>query len=143
MYPYLLTQNPYPCNPTPTIIDSQILGGKRHNEAKAAVVSCIEDLHSKIVQIPTDKDFRLVTMIQDVGSGKTHLALHTKGLKEVSDSAVVSYIDMAQISPRTMHSLYSAMLAGFTDDYVLSLRHAVVKHLQGRAEREGGIAKKV
>jgi hypothetical protein len=126
------------------MIDAQILGGSRHKDAKAALLSCISDLYSKVSSgSVTDKDFRLVTMIQDVGSGKTHLALHTKGLKEVSDSAVVSYIDMSQISPRTMHSLYSAMLAGFTDDYVRSLRHAVVKHLQGRAEREGGIAKKV
>ncbi|MGB8035682.1 MAG: hypothetical protein WCF03_17850, partial [Nitrososphaeraceae archaeon] len=75
-----MTQNPYPCSPTPTIIDAQILGGNRHKEAKAAVLSCIDDLYSKIVGIPTDKDFRLITLIQDVGSGKTHLSLHIRGL---------------------------------------------------------------
>lgn len=143
MYPYNLNHNPYPSSPTPTLIDAKILGGKRHKDAKAALISCISDLYSKVYSgSATDKDFRLVTMIQDVGSGKTHLALHTKGLKEVSDSAVVSYLDMSQISPRSMHSLYSAMLAGFTDEYITLLRQTVVKHLQYRAEKEGGSAKK-
>nr|MDQ3718368.1 hypothetical protein [Thermoproteota archaeon] len=80
MYPYKLDFNPYPSGPTPTLSDALILGGKRHREANAAVVSCILDLHSKIGHgTATDKDFRLITMIQDVGSGKTHLALHAKG----------------------------------------------------------------
>ena len=144
MYPYKLDKNPYPSSPTPTLIDAQILGGKRHKEAKAALLSCISDLHSKISGgSATDKDFRLVTVIQDVGSGKTHLALHTKGLKEVSDNAVVSYVDLSQISPRNMQSLYSAMLSGFTDEYVASLRRAVVKHILAKAERGVGSAKKV
>jgi hypothetical protein len=144
LYPYKLDRNPYPSSPTPTLIDAQILGGKRHRDAKAALLSCISDLYSKVGSgSATDKDFRLVTMIQDVGSGKTHLALHIRGLSEVSNNAIVSYVDMAQISPRSMHSLYSAMLAGFTDDYVATLRQQVVKYLQGRAEREGGIARKI
>ncbi|HET7284470.1 MAG TPA: hypothetical protein VFI70_07275, partial [Nitrososphaeraceae archaeon] len=100
-----MTQNPYPCSPTPTIIDAQILGGNRHKEAKAAVLSCIEDLHSKMVGIPTDKDFRLITLIQDVGSGKTHLSLHIRGLEELSNNAVISYVDLSQVLPRDMHSL--------------------------------------
>ncbi len=144
MYPYMLDRNPYPSSPTPTLIDAQILGGKRHKDAKAALLACISDLYSKVsAGSATDKDFRLVTVIQDVGSGKTHLALHTKGLKEVSDSAVTSYVDLSQISPRSMHSLYSAMLAGFTDDYAAKLRQAVVKHLQEKAERNIGSAKKI
>jgi hypothetical protein len=121
-----------------------ILGGKRHKEAKAAMVSCISDLRAKIsMGTPTDKDFRLVTMIQDVGSGKTHLALHTKGLKEVSDSAIVSYADLSQISPRSMHSLYGAMLAGFTDEYVAILRKTVIDYLLQRAEQKVANAKKI
>ncbi|AFU59226.1 MAG: hypothetical protein QXX64_02515 [Nitrososphaera sp.] len=144
MYPYKLDRNPYPSSPTPTLIDAQILGGRRHKDAKAALLSCISDLHSKVsAGTATDKDFRLVTVIQDVGSGKTHLALHTKGLKEVSDSAVVSYVDLSQISPRNMHSLYSAMLAGFTDEYATRLRQAVVDYLREKAERNIGSAKKI
>jgi hypothetical protein len=120
------------------------LGGKRHKEAKAAMVSCISDLCSKIgVRTAIDKDFRLVTMIQDVGSGKTHLALHTKGVKEVSDSAIVSYIDLSQISPRSMHSIYGAMLGGFTDEYVATLRKTVIDYLLQRAEQNPPSAKRI
>ena len=145
MYPYKLDRNPYPSSPTPTLIDARILGGKRHRKAKAALMACISDLASKVIAngSATDKDFRLVTVIQDVGSGKTHLALHTKGLKEVSDNAVVSYVDLSQISPRSMHSLYSAMLAGFTDDYITTLRQVIVKYLQDRAERNIRSARKI
>jgi hypothetical protein len=144
LYPYKLDRNPYPSSPTPTLTDAMILGGKRHKEAKAAMVSCISDLRDKIgMGTPTDKDFRLVTMIQDVGSGKTHLALHAKGLKEVSDSAIVSYADLSQISPRSMHSLYGAMLAGFTDEYVAILRKTVIDYLLQRAEQNVPNAKKI
>ena len=145
MYPYKLDRNPYPSSPTPTLIDARILGGERHRKAKAALMACISDLASKVIASgsATDKDFRLVTVIQDVGSGKTHLALHTKGLKEVSDNAVVSYVDLSQISPRSMHSLYSAMLAGFTDDYITTLRQVVVKYLKDRAERNIRSARKI
>lgn len=144
MYPYKLDRNPYPSSPTPTLIDARILGGRRHRDAKTALLSCIDDLYSKVSSgDATDKDFRLVTVIQDVGSGKTHLALHTKGLKEVNDTSAVSYVDMAQVSPRNMHSLYSAMLAGFTDEYIESLRKAIVYDLADRAERNVGSSKKV
>ena len=144
MYPYRLDRNPYPSSPTPTLSDALILGGKRHKEAKAALLSCISDLHSKIdVGHALEKDFRLVTMIQDVGSGKTHLALHSKGVKEVSDNAIVSYIDLSQISPRSMHSLYGAMLAGFTDEYVAILRKAIIDYILQRAEQNVPSAKRV
>ena len=75
MYPYGLTQNPYPSSPTPTLIDAQVLGGRRHKEAKKAVLSCIEDLNSKVSDIATDRDFRLVTLIQDVGIWQDTLSL--------------------------------------------------------------------
>jgi hypothetical protein len=144
LYPYKLHRNPYPTSSTPTLIDARILGGRRHKEAKAAMLSCICELCSKTsAGTAIDKDFRLVTVIQDVGSGKTHLALHTKGLKEVSDSAVVSYTDLSQISPRNMHSLYSAMLAGFTNDYVAILRKTVVNYLLQKAEQNVASAKKI
>jgi hypothetical protein len=144
LYPYGLDRNPYPSSPTPTLSDALILGGKRHKEAKAAMVSCISDLRSKIgVRTAIDKDFRLVTMIQDVGSGKTHLALHTKGVKEVSDSAIVSYTDLSQISPRSMHSIYGAMFAGFTDEYVAILRKTVIDYLLKRAEENEPSAKRI
>ena len=145
MYPYSLEKNPYPSSPTPTLIDAQILGGKRHKDAKSAILSCITDLHTKVVESRTasDKDFRLITVIQDVGSGKTHLALHTKTSKEISEMAIASYIDLSQISPRNIQSLYAAMLGGFSEDYVYSLRKAVVQYLLVKAEKNVGLAKRI
>ena len=90
---------------------------------------------SKITEKPTDKDFRLITLIQDVGSGKTHLSLHIRDLQELSDNTVISYVDLSQILPRDMHSLYRSMLGGFTDDYVRNLKESVVYFLRDKAER--------
>ena len=145
MYPYKLDSNPYPSSPTPTLFDSKILGGKRHKDAKAAILSCVGELHAKVNQLhaATDKDFRLVTIIQDVGSGKTHLALHIKTLKEVSEMSVTSYVDLSQVSPKDMHSLYDAMLGGFAQEDINSLRKAVIDHLLRKAERNAGMARKV
>ena len=144
MYPYNLQQNPYPSSPTPSVCDAKILGGKRHNDAKVAVLSCIEDLYQKISGVAaTDKDFRLVTIIQDVGSGKTHLSLHIRGLQELSTNAVISYVDLSQISPRDMHSLYKAMLAGFTDGYIREFKESVVYFLKDKAEQNIKKANKV
>jgi hypothetical protein len=143
MYPYSLNENPYPSSSTPTIDDARILGGKRHKEAKSAVISCIEDLYSKISQTATDNDFRLVTVIQDVGSGKTHLSLHIRGLQDIFDYSVVSYVDLSQISPRDIHSLYNAVLAGFTYEHIKNLRKSIVYYLKDKAERKFNNAKKI
>ncbi|MGB6673308.1 MAG: hypothetical protein WBE34_12820 [Candidatus Nitrosopolaris sp.] len=143
MYPYKLIQNPYPSNPTPTIEDTQILGGNRHKEGKSAVLSCIDDLFSKIKGDATEKDFRLITVIQDVGSGKTHLAFHIRGLQQLLGSAVISYSDLAQISPRSMHSIYGALLRGFNDEYLNDLRKNVIYYLKDKAERNMKNARKI
>ena len=143
MYPYNLAENPYPCSPTPTVSDARILGGEKHHEAKAAILSCIQDLYSKISLTATDNDFRLITVIQDVGSGKTHLTLHIRGLKEVANNGIISYIDLSQISPRDIHSLYRSILQGFTDEYVTDFRKSVVYFLKHKAEQNIKDAKKV
>jgi hypothetical protein len=143
VYPYGLTQNPYPSSPTPTLIDAQVLGGRRHKEAKKAVLSCIEDLNSKVSDIATDRDFRLVTLIQDVGSGKTHLALHIRALKEICNNAVISYVDLSQVFPRDMDNIYAALLSGFDKEYIDSLRKAIVYYLRDKAERNNKQAKKI
>jgi hypothetical protein len=133
MYPYKLIQNPYPSSPTPTVIDTRILGGNKHKEGKSAVLSCIEELFSKIKGDATEKDFRLITLIQDVGSGKTHLAFHIKGLQQILGSAVISYCDLAQISPRSIHSIYGALLRGFSEEYVNDFRKQVIYYLKDKA----------
>jgi hypothetical protein len=81
-YPYGLLRNPYPSSPTPTEKDAKILGGTRHIQAKESILECIQDLYRQSAKHQSNEnDFRLITVIQDVGSGKTHLALHIKGLR--------------------------------------------------------------
>ena len=143
MYPYCLKLNPYPSSPTPALADSQILGGKTHKQAKAAILSCIDDLYNKLGAQPTDKDFRLITMIQDVGSGKTHLALHIRGLPELSTNTVTSYIDLSRVFPRDIHNTYESILEGFSNEDVNSIRQAIISLLALKAENNIGNARKI
>jgi hypothetical protein len=134
MYPYKLIQNPYPSSPTPAVIDARILGGNRHKEGKSAVLACIDELFSKIKGNATEKDFRLITVIQDVGSGKTHLAFHLKGSEEHLGNVVISYCDLAQISPRSIHDIYGSLLKGFSDEYVNDFRKQIIYYLKDKAK---------
>jgi Ni2+-binding GTPase involved in maturation of urease and hydrogenase len=142
-YPYRLVQNPYPSNPTPAIIDTQVLGGNKHKEARSAVLSCIEELDSKVKHHATEKEFRLITVIQDVGSGKTHLAFHIKGLQQVLSKAVISYTDLAQVFPRSMQNIYGAILRGFSEEYLTEFRRRLIYYLKDRAERNRKSGKKI
>jgi hypothetical protein len=143
MYPYFLNINPYPSSPTPALVDSQILGGNTHKQARTAILSCIEDLYSKLGSNPTDKDFRLITMIQDVGSGKTHLALHIRGLPELSTNTVTSYVDLSRVSPRDIYSTYESILSGFSNEDVITMREAIISMLSFKAEKNVGPARKI
>ena len=143
MYPYFLNINPYPSSPTPALVDSQILGGNTHKQARTAILSCIEDLYGKLGSNPTDKDFRLITMIQDVGSGKTHLALHIRGLPELSTNTVTSYVDLSRVSPRDIYNTYESILSGFSNEDVITMREAIISMLSFKAEKNVGPARKI
>jgi hypothetical protein len=134
MYPYKLIQNPYPSSPTPAVMDARILGGNRHKEGKTAVLSCIDELFSKIKGDTREKDFRLITVIQDVGSGKTHLAFHLKGLQQHLGNVVISYCDLAQISPRSIQDIFGSLLKGFSDEYVNDFRKKIIYYLKDKAK---------
>lgn len=143
MYPYGLKLNPYPSSPTPSYVDSQILGGRTHKDAKQAIITCISDLYSKLEGTsPTDRDFRLITLIQDVGSGKTHLAFHIKGLPDLTEKAVTSYVDLSQVSPRDIHNIYDSILGGFSHDDIESLRRSVLYFLCKKADDYGSSVRK-
>ena len=143
LYPYGLKLNPFPSNPTPSFADSQILGGKTHKDARQAILTCISDLYSKLHETkPTDRDFRLITIIQDVGSGKTHLAFHIKGLPDLVDNAVTSYIDLAQVSPRDIHNIYDSILGGFNRDDVEGLRSNILYLLCDKVKDNGRYVRK-
>jgi len=136
MYPYGLTENPFPSAPTPGDSDIVLLGGKRHKKAKSLVISCLEDMKNKIQQEHGATPFRLITVIQDVGSGKTHLALHLRSCIELSDKAMLSFSDLSQLLPRTINNFYTAMMKGFQKHQLDQLRHAILNHLRERAERD-------
>ena len=143
LYPYGLKLNPFPSSPTPSFADSQILGGKTHKDAKNAIVSCISDLYSKLHGTKaTDRDFRLITMIQDVDSGKTHLAFHIKGLSDLVDNTVTSYVDLSQVSPRGIHSIYDSILGGFSHDDIESLRRSILYFLCNKVDGNGTFVRK-
>jgi len=124
MYPYALTRNPYHSSPTPRFSDSTILGGERHKEAKNAILSCMHDVCSKMAL--SEKDLRVVTIIQDVGSGKTHLALHMQTVEEMSAKSVISYVDFSQISPRSKTIMLSSILDGFREEDLDALRSTLI-----------------
>ena len=124
MYPYGLKRNPYHSSPTPRFSDSAILGGERHKEAKGAILSCMDDVCSKMAL--SEKDLRVVTIIQDVGSGKTHLALHMQTVEEMSAKSVISYVDFSQISPRSKTVILNSILDGFREEDLDSLRSTLI-----------------
>ena len=141
-YPYGLKTNPYPSSPTPTEHDAKILGGTKHQEAKTAITECVSDLYKKVSRRnSTDNDFRLITIIQDVGSGKTHLALHIKTLKTRQD-IVTTYVDLSTVSPKTNESIYNAILRGFNKDLFIDLKEKVLLSICTKAQKGNTLAKK-
>jgi len=141
-YPYGLLRNPYPSSPTPTEKDAQILGGTRHIQAKESKLECIKELYRQSYRHQSNEnDFRLVTIIQDVGSGKTHLALHVKGLR-LRQNIESSYVDLAAISPKTKETLYDEIIAGFNKSTFEELREKLLKDICVKAGKGDTQAKK-
>ena len=133
MYPYNLNVNPFPSSPTPSIKIAKILGGKRHRDALNSIKNCIHDLYIKSIDNSSFKDelFKIITVIQDIGSGKTHLSLHLKTLQEVSDKAIISYIDLSQVHPREIDNVFSAIMKGFDDEYFKEIFSKFIDYLLG------------
>jgi uncharacterized UPF0146 family protein len=123
-------------------MDARILGGPRHKDAKNAILNCIKDLSGKVSNESggTERDFRLITIIQDVGAGKTHLALH---IKTTQTDAVCAYVDLSTISPKNLISLYAALIDGFSDEYVKQLKSTVVEYIKKKALDGDRLAKKI
>ncbi len=141
-YPYGLKSNPYPSSPTPTEHDAKILGGTKHQEAKNSITECISDLYKQITRKnSTENDFRVITVVQDVGSGKTHLALHIKTLKTRQD-IVTAYVDLSTISPKTHESIYSAIMRGFSREMFSELKEKFLTQICEKAQKGDNLAKK-
>lgn len=130
-YPYGLEKNPYPSSPTPGKDDICILGGQRHKDARNAIFSCINDIHSKM-SIQQNNQFRMITMIQDVGSGKTHLALNIGISPEFIDKSIVSYLDLSQIFPRTIQNVFLGLIHGFPETYFTDLKRNLLYFIKSK-----------
>ncbi|MBM2852416.1 MAG: hypothetical protein HW420_963, partial [Candidatus Nitrosotenuis sp.] len=111
-------------------------------EAKDAITECISDLYKKITRKnSTDSDFRVITLVQDVGSGKTHLALHVKTLKTRQD-IITTYVDLSTISPKTNESIYNALIHGFNKDLFSELKQKFLMQICEKAQKGDILAKK-
>ena len=132
MYPYNLLLNPFPSGPTPTLKIAKILGGRRHKEALNSIINCINDLCLKSNDdiYSNDELFKVITVIQDIGSGKTHLALHMKTIPHILDKVIISYIDLVQVHPRDIDTIFSSIIKGFTDEYFKELLEKLVEFLK-------------
>ncbi len=144
MYPYNLLINPFPSSPTPTLKVATILGGKKHNDALSSIKNCINDLSLKINDgIYSNEDlFKVITVIQDIGSGKTHLTLHMKTIHDVINKAIVSYIDLAQVRPREIDTIFTSIIKGFDRDYFNDILKKFVEYVNKAYSRNPKLVKK-
>jgi hypothetical protein len=145
MPPYNLSINPFPSSPTPTVHNASILGGKRHISALNSIKSCVNDLNSKLgnKNIHDNDLFKIVTMIQDVGSGKTHLTLHMKTLNEFDNESVISYTDLTQVQPRDIDNFFHSIVSGFSKDYYDAVKARFVDYLKDNYSHNPKLVKKI
>lgn len=142
MYPYYLLKNPFPSSPTPNLNDAHILGGKRHKEARNSIFSCIQDVGKNKELDDSSEKFRIITVIQDVGSGKTHLTLNIK-ISEINEKAIISYLDLSQIYPKNIQSIYQSMINGFQANYLYNLKKELLYYIHDKIKSNHKIAKKI
>jgi hypothetical protein len=143
--PYGLEINPFPSNPTPSISTSKILGGKRHIEAVDSIKKCINDLESKskLKSFESNDLFKIVTVIQDVGSGKTHLTLQLKTIADIKDKSVISYTDLTQVQPRDIDNFFHSIISGFGTDYFSLVKKQLIRYLKESYKQNPKLVKKV
>ncbi|MDR4492530.1 MAG: hypothetical protein R2685_16815 [Candidatus Nitrosocosmicus sp.] len=143
--PYGLENNPFPSTPTPSITTSKILGGKRHIEAVDSIKKCIIDLESKskLNAGQSDDLFKIVTIIQDVGSGKTHLTLHLKTIADIRDKSVITYTDLTQVQPRDIDNFFHSIISGFGSEYFSLIRTQLMQYLKESYKQNPKLVKKI
>ena len=145
MNPYNLSLNPFPSSPTPTINNANIFGGKRHISALNSIHSCLDDLSEKLgnENLHNEDLFKVITMIQDVGSGKTHLTLHMKTLNEFEEKSVISYIDLTQVQPREIDNFFHSIVTGFGKGYYSTVKTRFIEYLRDNYQQNPKLVKKV
>ena len=142
MYPYNLNKNPFPSSPTPNLDDAHILGGKRHKEARNSIFSCIKELEKNKESSSSLDKFRIITVIQDVGSGKTHLTLNIK-ISEIKENTTISYLDLSQVYPKTIPSIYQSLINGFPSDFLYNLKKELLYYISDKTKDNSKVSKKI
>ncbi len=145
MFPYNLCLNPFPSSPTPTLKVAKILGGKRHREAFNSIKNCVDELYLKLNDCEYSREdlFKVITVIQDVGSGKTHLTFHMRTTDDVLDKSIISYIDLAQVHPREIDTIYSSIIRGFDISYFENVLDKFIDYLKNGYSKNPKLVKKV
>ena len=137
-YPYGLKINPFSHVPTPSLTAAKVLGGRRWKEVKERILICVNELKESMLR--GQKDFMIVNIVGPLGTGKTHLALHMKTLKDEFECA---YIDLTRIEPKDLQSIYLAIVKELGDGFFHELRNELILNLGERAEKGDKSAKKV
>jgi len=145
MTPYNLTVNPFPSSPTPTLSSASILGGKRHIAALNSIKDCLNELNIKLNSTePLNEDlFKVISVIQDVGSGKTHLTLHMRTLSEINDKSVISYVDLTQVQPREIDNFFHSIVKGFGKEYYDAIKVKLIDFIKDGYVQNPKLVKKI
>ncbi|MCP8321436.1 MAG: hypothetical protein H3Z52_10940 [archaeon] len=137
-YPYELKINPFSHVPTPSLTSAKVLGGRRWKEVKERILICVNELKESMLR--GQNDFMIVNIVGPLGTGKTHLALHMKTLKDEFECA---YIDLTRIEPKDLQSIYLAIVKELGNDFFHELHNRLILNLGERAEMNDKSAKKV
>ncbi|MEM3451124.1 MAG: hypothetical protein QXD42_05480 [Nitrososphaerales archaeon] len=136
-YPYGLKINPFSHVPTPSLTAAKVLGGRRWKEVKERILICVNELKESILK--GQKVFSIMNIVGPLGTGKTHLALHMKTLREGFDCA---YIDITRIEPKDLQNIYLTIVRELGEDFFHELRKNIVLDLGERAEKGDKSARK-
>lgn len=136
-YPYGLKMNPFSHVPTPSLTAAKVLGGRRWKEAKERILICIDELRESMLR--GQKDFMIMSIVGPLGTGKTHLALHMKTLKDEFECA---YIDLTRIEPKDLQSIYLAIIKELDHGFFQELRNGLILNLVDKTEKGNKSAKK-
>jgi hypothetical protein len=137
-YPYGLKINPFSHVPTPSLTAAKVLGGRRWKEIKERILICVNELKESMLK--GQKNFSIVNIVGPLGTGKTHLALHMKILRDEFDCA---YIDLTRIEPKDLQNIYLSIIKELGEGFFHELRNKIVLNIGDRAERGDKSARKV
>jgi hypothetical protein len=99
---------------------------------------CVDELREAMLK--GEQVFSIVSIVGPLGTGKTHLALHMKTLK---DKFECTYVDLTRIEPKDLKSIYLAIVKDLRNDFFQELHDGLILKLGERAEEGNDYAMKV